>query len=160
MKYYLEYLEKLQGKMNLDEKVNHAELAEYKELHSKYDTISSLFVLIGIVFALSTILVLPYSRIGVVIAMLLSIGSVCGVADNGNKAEHYGELFRNERDKVYNANYSVIKNTIIEDGDEQMQQLVTWERMCELTADDKEKYSELLRIVHDVCREYVILWGN
>lgn len=79
MKYYLEYLEKLQGKMNLDEKVNHAELAEYKELHSKYDTISSLFVLIGIVFALSTILVLPYSRIGVVIAMLLSIGSVwCG----------------------------------------------------------------------------------
>ena len=85
---------------------------------------------------------------------------MCGVADNGNKAEHYGELFRNERDKVYNANYSVIKNTIIEDGDEQMQQLVTWERMCELTAEDKEKYSELLRIVHDVCRAYVILWGN
>ena len=31
--------------------------------------------------------------------------------------------------------------------------------MCELTADDEEKYAELLRIVHDVCREYAILWG-
>ena len=40
-----------------------------------------------------------------------------------------------------------------------MQQLVTWERMCELADSDKEKYAELLRIVHDVYREYAILWG-
>ena len=57
-------------------------------------------------------------------------------------------------------NYSNIKNIIINDSDEHMQQLVTWERMCELTTEDEEKYAELLRIIHDVCREYVILWGN
>ena len=51
-----------------------------------------------------------------------------------------------------------VMNVIINDGDEHLQQLVTWCRMCELTASDKEKYAELLRIVHDVCREYALIW--
>lgn len=76
----------------------------------------------------------------------------------GDKADRYGELSRNERDKVYNVNYSVIKNAIIEDGDEHMKQLVTWWRMCELSDEDEEKYAELLRIIHDVCREYTLIW--
>ena len=80
------------------------------------------------------------------------------MAEFGGKSEHYGELVRNERDKVYNLNYSNIKNIIVNDGDENMKQLATWERMCELTASDKEKYAELLRIVHDVCWDYTRIW--
>ena len=76
----------------------------------------------------------------------------------GGKSEHYGELMHKERDKVYNLNYSNIKNIIVNDGDEHMKQLVTWWRMCELSSEDNEKYAELLRIVGDICREYVILW--
>lgn len=159
MENYLEYLEKLQGKMNLDEVVDKNKVIEYRESHDKYNGLSIMFGFIGIAVALSMVFVAHYSRIGAIAVMLVAFGFLYFVQKYGNKADRYRELSRNERDKVYNVNYSVIKNTIIDDGDEQMQQLVTWDRMCELTDSDKEKYAELLRIVHDVCREYAILWG-
>lgn len=160
MENYLEYLEKLQGKMNLDEVVDKNKVIEYREFYDKYNGLSIIFGFIGTAVALSMVFVAHYSRIGAMAVMLVAFGFLYFVQKYGNKADRYRELSRNERDKVYNVNYSVIKNTIIDDGDEQMQQLVTWERMCELTDSDKEKYAELLRIVHDVCREYAILWGN
>lgn len=158
MEHYLEYLEKLQQEMNLDEKVDYDKLEEYQKLRSKYDNLAGLFGFIVITVALSMVFVAHYSRIGAMVVMLLAFGFLYLVIKYGNKADRYGELSRNERDKVYNVNYSVIKNAIIEDGDEHMKQLVTWERMCELTSSDREKYVELLRIVHDICREYTLIW--
>lgn len=160
MKNYIGYLEKLHGKMNLDEVVDRNKVTEYRELHDKYNGLLIVFGFIGIAVALSMVFVAHYSRIGAMVVMLVAFSFLYFVQKYGNKADRYGELSRNERDKVYNVNYSIIRNAIINDGDEQMQQLVTWERMCELTDSDKEKYVELLRIVHDVCREYAILWGN
>lgn len=159
MENYLEYLEKLKGKMNLDEVVDKNKVIEYRKLYDKYNGLSIMFGFIGSAVALSMVFVAHYSRIGAMVVMLVAFSFLYFVQKYGNKADRYGELSRNERDKVYNANYSVIKNAIIEDGDEHMKQLVTWCRMCELSAENKEKYSELLRIVYDVCREYVILWG-
>lgn len=159
MKHYLEYLETLQKEMNLVEEVDIAKLKEYQRLYSKYNALASLFGFVAIMLAFSTIFIVHYSKIGAVVVMFGTFGFVYFISKFGNKADYYRELSRNERDKVYNLNYSVVKNAIIDDGDEHMQQLVTWERMCELTVEDKEKYAELLRILHDVCREYVILWG-
>ena len=144
--------------MNLDEVVDRNKVNEYRESHNKYNGLSTMFGFIGIVVALSVIFVSPYSKIGTIAVMLVAFGLVFLTIKFGNEAEHHEELFRNERDKVYNVNYSVIKNTIIDDGDEHMKQLVTWWRMCELSSEDNEKYAELLRIVGDICREYVILW--
>lgn len=158
MENYLEYLEKLQKEMNLDEKVNRAELEEYRKLYSKYAYLSSLFGVLAIVLALSMIFIAPYSRLGVLLALVVLFGFMYFIAGFSDKAEHYRELLINERDKVYNLNYSNIKNIIVNDGDERMKQLATWWRMCELSDEDREKYAELLRIVSDICREYVILW--
>lgn len=52
MKNYVEYLEKLQQEMNLDEKVDYEKLEEYRKLRSKYNNLASLFGFIGIVLAL------------------------------------------------------------------------------------------------------------
>ena len=158
MEHYLEYLEKLQQEMNLDEKVDCEKLEEYRKLCSKYNNLSSLLGFIGIALALSMVFVAHYSRIGVLAVLIMAFGVMWFVVQFGDKSEHYGELMRKELDKVYDLNYSNIKNVIINDGDEHLQQLVTWWRMCELTASDKEKYAELLRIVHDVCREYALIW--
>lgn len=149
---------KLQKEMNLDEKVNYDKLKEYRKLYPKYGYLTSLFGFLAIILSLSMIFIAPYSRLGVFLALVVLLGFMYFVAEFSNKAEHYRELLIKERDKVYNLNYSNIKNIIINDGDEHLQQLVTWWRMCELSAENKEKYSELLRIVNDVCREYVILW--
>lgn len=160
MENYLEYLEKLQGKMNLDEKVNYDEVKENRELSSKNNALASLFGVIAALAAFSTIFVLRYSIGGSIVTITLALFISGLMTEFGGKAEHYRELSRKERNKVYDLNYSNIKNIIISDGDEHMKQLATWERMCDLTTEDKEKYCELLRIVHDVCREYTILWGN
>ena len=160
MKNYLSYLETLQKEMNLDEDISFDKLEEYQKLYSKYNTLASLFGFIAIIVAFSTIFVVHHSIGGSILTIILSLFSGGLMVELGGKAEHYSESLYNERNKVYNLNYSNIKNIIINDGDEHMQQLTTWERMCELTVDDKEKYAESIRIVHDVCREYVILWGN
>lgn len=158
MEKYLEYLSKLQKEMSLDEKVNHDKLEEYRKLRSRYNNLASLFGFIGIMLAFSTIFVVHYSVGAPLVTIILALFTGGLMAEFGGKSEHYGELSRSERDKVYDLNYSNIKNIIINDGDENMKQLATWERMCELTSSDKEKYAELLRIVHDVCREYALIW--
>lgn len=158
MKNYVEYLDKLQKEMKLDEKVNRGDLEKYRDLYSKYSTLASLFGFFSIVLALSVIFIVPYSNIGVVVVLIIAFGSMYFVAEFGDKSEHYCSLMCNERDKVYNLNYSNIKNIIINDGDKHMQQLVTWERMCELSDEDEEKFAKLLRIVHYVCREYALIW--
>lgn len=160
MKNYLEYLEKLQKEMNLDEEVSFDKLEEYQRLYSKYNALASLFGVIAIVLAFSMIFVAHYSIGSLLLMIILSLFGGGLMTEFGGKAEHYSESLYNERNKVYNLNYSNIKNIIINDGNEHVQQLVTWERMCELTTEDEEKYAELLRIIHNVCREYVILWGN
>lgn len=154
MENYLEYLEKLQKEMNLDEKVDYEKFEEYRKLRSKYNNLASLFGFIAVVLAFSTLLVLKYSIGGVILPIILALFTGGLMVEFGGKSDHYRELARNERDKVYNLNYSNIKNIIVNDGDDDMKQLATWERMCELTASDKEKYAELLRIVHDVCWDY------
>lgn len=158
MENYLSYLEKLQKEMNLDEKVNYDQLEEYRKLRSKYNNIASLFGFIAMLVAFSTIFVLRYSVGGSIVTIILALFIGGLMTEFGGKAEYYRELSRNERDKVYNLNYSNIKNIIVNDGDEHMKQLATWWRMCELSDKDREEYAELLRIVGDICHEYVILW--
>ena len=159
MKHYLEYLETLQKEMNLIEEVSFDKLKEYRKLYSEYNALASLFGFMAIMLAFSTIFVVHYSIKGPLLTIILSLFSGGLMVKFEGKAEHYSESLYNERNKVYDLNYSNIKNIIINDGNEHMQQLVMWERMCELSVEDKEKYTELLRIIHDVCREYVILWG-
>lgn len=144
--------------MNLDEKVNYDQLEEYRKLRSKYNNIANLFGFIAMLVAFSTIFVLRYSVGGSIVTIILALFIGGLMTEFGGKAEYYRELSHNERDKVYDLNYSNIKNIIVNWGDECMHQLVAWERMCELADSDKEKYAELLRIVHDVCREYALIW--
>ena len=109
MENYLAYLEKLQGEMNLDIVVDKNKVIEYRESHDKYNRLSIIFGFIGISVALSMVFVAHYSRIGTMVVMLVAFGFLDFVIKYGNKADRYAELSRNERDKVYNVNYSAIK---------------------------------------------------
>jgi hypothetical protein len=100
MKNYLEYLEKLQGKMNLDEVVDKNKVIEYRESYDKYNGLSIIFGFIGMAVALSMVFVAHYSRIGAMAVMLVAFGFLYFVQKYGSKAERYRELSRNERDKV------------------------------------------------------------
>jgi hypothetical protein len=87
---------------------------------------------------------------------LLFIGGSCVV--NAATSKYYEYLADVERDKIYLSNYNVIKNEIVNDGEEQIRQLILWNNMCELSDEDTEKYKELLRIVKSVSGEYVEIY--
>ena len=73
MKNYLEYLEKLQKEMNLDEEVSFDKLEEYQRLYSKYNALASLFGVIAIVLAFSMIFVAHYSIGSLLFMIILSL---------------------------------------------------------------------------------------
>ena len=76
MKNYLEYLDKLQKEMNLDEKVSRNKLEEYQKLYSKYNALASLFGFIAMLGAFSTLIVLRYSIGGSILTIILAL--FCG----------------------------------------------------------------------------------
>lgn len=96
MENYLEYLEKLQKEMNLDEKVDYEKFEEYRKLRSKYNNLASLFGFIAVVLAFSTLLVLKYSIGGVILPIILALFTGGLMAEFGGKSDHYRELARNE----------------------------------------------------------------
>lgn len=77
---------------------------------------------------------------------------------NGSKADHYSSMASTELNKIYTSNYKTIKNEIMNDGDEQIRQLILWENMYELSPTDTMGYRELLRIVKSVCKEYAEIY--
>lgn len=162
MKNYLDYLEKLQSKMDFSESVDDDKVTLYFELRNVNRRLSKLFIVTLVILELFLwvlgIQMNVVNRNIIAVLMVLSLVLLgYGMIRHGFDSIHYNNMVYLERDKIYFANYDTIKNEILNDGDEQMKQLVTWWRMCELTTEDKEKYAELLRIVHDVCCEYTIL---
>lgn len=162
MKNYLDYLEKLQSKMDFSESVDDDKVTLYFELRNVNRRLSKLFIVTLVILELFLwVLGIQMNVVNRNIIAVLMVSSLVllgyGMIRHGFDSIHYNNMVYLERDKIYFANYDTIKNEILNDGDEQMKQLVTWWRMCELTTEDKEKYAELLRIVHDVCREYTIL---
>lgn len=161
MNEYEEYLEKLKSKMDFSDKVKYEAVEQYLERRDEYRVTFNLL-------ALCVLLLIPvlwylgvssygdnlyanFLSIGVIMVMLI-LG--CASIVNGSKADHYSSMASNELNKIYTSNYKTIKNEIVNDGDEQIRQLILWENMYELSPTDEIRHRELLRIVREVCREY------
>lgn len=163
MKDYVEYLEHLQGKMDFSDGVDGEKVALYFELRNVNRRLSKLFVV--------TLLILePFlwiigvnmnlvNRNIVPVLMVLSLVLLgYGLIRHGFDSVHYNNMVYLERDKIYFANYDIIRNEIVNGGEEQIRRLILWSDMCELTIANQKRYKELLRIVHSVCRNYNEIW--
>ena len=163
MENYLEYLEHLQGKMDFSDGVDGEKVALYFELRNVNRRLSKLFVV--------TLLILePFlwiigvnmnlvNRNIVPVLMVLSLVLLgYGLIRHGFDSVHYNNMVYLERDKIYFANYDIIRNEIVNGGEEQIRRLILWSDMCELTIANQKRYKELLRIVHLVCRNYNEIW--
>lgn len=95
-----------------------------------------------------------YVRFLFIIVMLVML--ILGIMSivNGSKTDHYSSMASTELNKIYTSNYKTIKNEIVNDGDEQIRQLILWKNMYELSPTYEVRYRELLRIVKSVCGEY------
>ena len=161
MKEYEEYLRKLQSKMDFSDRVDDNVVVQYLERRDEHRLAFNLL-------ALCVLLLVPvlwylgassygdnlYVRFLFIIVMLVML--ILGIMSivNGSKIDHYSSLASTELNKIYTSNYKTIKNEIVNDGDEQIRQLILWENMYELSPTDEVRYRELLRIVKSVCGEY------
>lgn len=159
MENYLEYLEKLQNKMDFSESIDDEKVTLYFDMKNVSHRVSNLFILVLLslellLWVIGVTVDIVYRNIiagGMVFVLLFCGFAVLGYAGN---ALFYKNLACYERDKIYFANYGVIKNAIINDGEGQLRQLMLWNDMCELSVKHQKQYKELLRIVESVCREY------
>lgn len=159
MENYLEYLEKLQNKMDFSESVDDKKVALYFDMKNVNQRVSNLFILVllsleSLLWVIGVTVDIVYRNI--IVGVMSFVFLFCGfvVLRYAADALFYKNLACYERDKVYFANYDVIKKEIINDGEGQMRQLMLWNKMCELTVKHQKQYKELLRIVKSVCREY------
>ena len=159
MDNYVEYLEKLQSKMDFRKSVDDKKVKFYFDMKNVNQRLSNLFIsalvsleLLLCVIGVTTDIVYRNIIVGVMVAVLLFFGFTA-LLYAGNAAS-YENLACYERDKIYFANYDIIKNEVVNDDDEQIRQLILWKNMYELAPTDEVRYRELLRIVKSVYEEY------
>lgn len=165
MKEYEEYLRKLQSKMDFSDKVDYKAVEQYLERRDECRVTFNLLTLC-VLLLIPVLWYLGVSSYGdnvyanylsiYVILVMLILG--CTSIANGSKADHYSSVASTELNKIYTLNYKTIKNEIVNDGDEQIRQLILWENMYELSPTDTVRYRELLRIVKSVCKEYAEIY--
>lgn len=163
MDNYVEYLEKLQGKMDFSKSVDNKKVKFYFDMKNVNQRLSNLFIsalvsleLLLCVVGVTTDIVYRNIIVWVMVAVLLFFGFTA-LLYAGNAASHEN-LACYERDKIYFANYDIIKNEIVNDGEEKIRQLIQWNDVCDLTVANQKRYKELLRIVKSVCNEYVKIY--
>lgn len=159
MDNYVEYLEKLQSKMDFRKSVDDKKVKFYFDMKNVNQRLSNLFIsalvsleLLLCVIGVTTDIVYRNIIVGVMVAVLLFFGFTALLY--ASNAASYENLACYERDKIYFANYDIIKNEVVNDDDEQIRQLILWKNMYELSPTDEVRYRELLRIVKSVCEEY------
>lgn len=163
MDNYLEYLEHLQNKMDFSEGVDDEKVALYFELRNVNRRLSKLFVVTLLITELFLWIMgvnmnLANRNIVAVLMLLCLVFLGYGLIRHGADSVHYNNMVYLERDKIYFANYKIIKNEIVNDGDEQIRQLILWKNMYELSPTDEVRYRELLRIVTSVCKKYAEIY--
>lgn len=163
MDNYVEYLEKLQNKMDFSKNVDDKIVTLYFDMKNVNQRVSNLCLVILVslelllhVIGVTTDIVYRNIIANVMLLVFLFFGIV--VLKYAWDTRFYKNLACCERDKIYFANYDIVKNEILNDGEEQIRQLILWNEMCDLTIANQKRYKELLRIVRAVCREYKELY--
>ena len=149
--------------MDFSKSVDYEKVALYFDMKNVNQRVSNLFIVTLVILELFLwvlgIQMNVVNRNIIAVLMVLSLVLLgYGIIRHGVDSTHYNNMAYLERDKIYFANYDTIKNEILNDGEEQIRQLILWSEMCDLTVANQRRYKELLRIVKSVCWNYTEIW--
>ena len=167
MKDYLEYLEKLKALVDINELERVRDYCQQQKLH-----VRKLGRLRFIAVLLTMGLCVPaYDGLGKLLRSAL-----CGEIYNGIESLLWLILFivvfgftlwmvafySVDKEKLNSMSgisyvehsYAAVRNTIIDDGEEFMRKLFTWERLYTLTEEDRNKYDYVLKVIYNLGLEY------
>lgn len=155
MKNYLAYLEKLQQEMIIESEVDYDKVSEWVYKRDMWSSRGDYAKITMLACFLTSLMYVKLEAIGIFV-MFVVLGFIAMLVNvyMMDRSDEYGKLSNTESDKVYDTNYKHIKELIINDGVEQLRQLIAWDKMCVLSKTDESKYHELLRIVRTICFNY------
>lgn len=156
MREYLDYLEKLNASVDKNEIIFKSTKAVIIEGRKRLcDWTFWLSLLIGIVSIGGTIITMVtyyHYRQGTWMTPL-SIGMICviswalAVVAGSKSIEYYNILLDLYYASSGDSSYAIVRNTIIDDGEELMTKLFEWERLYALTSEEQRKYKYILEVI-------------
>lgn len=165
MKEYLDYLEKLNTLVDKDEILfKSASAIVIKERKRLWDWTFWLSLLSGIVSIGGTIISLSayYYHQGTWVTPLV-IGTICvaswvlATAAASKSIDYYNVLLDLEYASPIDSSYVIVRNAIVDEGNEFMKKLFDWLQLYVLSSEDWEKYRYVLHVIDSLREDYEII---
>lgn len=166
MKEYLEYLEKLSLFVDMNEIIfKSARATIIKDRKLSWDWTFWLSLLTGILSIAGTIVTMVnyyHHHQGTWVTPLL-VGMICilswvlSTISASKSIDYYNVLLDLEYASPMDSSYAIVRNAIIDEGDEFMKKLFEWERLYVLTIEEQRKYNYILEVVRELRTDFKLL---
>lgn len=166
MKEYLEYLEKLNLFVDMNEIIfKSARATIIKDRKLSWDWTFWLSLLTGILSIAGTIVTMVdyyYRHQGtwltpLVVGMMCVLSWVLSTVAASKSIDYYNMLLDLEYASPMDSSYAIVRNAIIDEGDEFMKKLFEWERLYVLTIEEQRKYKYILEVVRELRTDFKLL---
>lgn len=166
VKEYLDYLEKLNTLVNKDEILfKSASAIVMKDRKRRWDWTFWLSLVLAILSLGGTIVSMSayyYHRQGtwvtpLVIGMVCVVSWVLATTAASKSIDYYNVLLDLEYASPIDSSYAIVRNAIVDDGDEFMRKLFDWLQLYVLSSEDWEKYRYVLHVIDSLREDYKII---
>ena len=166
VKEYLDYLEKLNTLVDKDEILfKSASAIVIKDRKRLWDWTFWLSLILAILSLGGTIVSMSacYYHHQVTWVTPLVIGMICVVswvvatAAASKSIDYYNVLLDLEYASPLDSSYSIVRNAIVDEGDEFMRKLFDWLQLYVLSSEDWEKYGYVLHVIDSLREDYKII---
>lgn len=166
MNEYLDYLEKLNTLVDKDEILfKSASAIVIKDRKRLWDWTFWLSLILAILSLGGTIVSMSayYYHHQVTWVIPLAIGMICvvswvlAIAAASKSIDYYNVLLDLEYASPIDSSYAIVRNAIVDEGDEFMRKLFDWLQLYVLSSEDCEKYGYVLYVIDSWGEDYKIV---
>lgn len=166
MNEYLDYLEKLNSLVDKDEILfKSAKAIVIKDRKRLWDWTFWLSLLTGILSIGGTIMSMTsyyYHHQGtwvtpLVIGMICVVSWVLATVAASKSIDYYNVLLDLEYASPIDSSYAIVRNAIVDEGDEFIKTLFGWSKLYVLSSEDWAKYGYVLHVIDSLREDYKII---
>ena len=166
VKEYLDYLEKLNTLVDKDEILlkssNAIVIKDNKRLWDWTFWLSLILAILSLGGTIVSMSAYYYHHQGtwvtpLVIGMICVVSWVLATAAASKSIDYYNVLLDLEYASPIDSSYAIVRNAIVDEGDEFMKKLFEWLRLYVLSSEDSVKYSYVVQVIDSLREDYKII---
>ena len=166
MKEYLDYLEKLNTLVDKDEilfkSASAIVMKDRKRMWNWTFWLSLVLAILSLVGTIVSMSACYYHHQGtwvtpLVIGMVCVVSWVLATTAASKSIDYYNVLLDLEYASPIDSSYAVVRNAIVDDGDEFMKKLFDWLQLYVLSSEDWKKYRYVLHVIDSLREDYKII---